>query len=62
MARPSPKIAIEEVPGDQYASLDEAQRAALDPLASHFAQAIRDLLASGELVQVNGKIIPNPNR
>ncbi len=62
MARPSPQIVIEEMPGDQYASQDEAQRAALDALASHFAQAIRDLLADGTLVQVNGKIIPNPNR
>lgn len=62
MARPSPQIAVEEMPGNEFASLDEAQRVALDALASHLAQTIRDLLASGRLVQVDGKIIPNPNR
>ena len=62
MARKSPPIEIQEIPGDHFASLDAAQRAALDPLASHLAQTIRDLLARGVLAQVNGRIIPNPNR
>jgi len=62
MTRKSPQIEIQEIPGDQFASLGDAQRAALDPLAEHMAQMLRDLLASGQLVQVNGRIIPNQNR
>ncbi|NWG07578.1 MAG: hypothetical protein HXY35_12925 [Chloroflexi bacterium] len=62
MARKSPSIEIQEIPGDHFASLDAAQRAALDPLAAHMAQTIRDLLARGVLAQVNGKIIPNTDR
>ena len=62
MARKSPQIEIQEIPGDQYSTLDAAQRAALDPLAAHMVQTIRDLLARGVLAQVNGKIIPNTDR
>lgn len=62
MARKSPQIEIQEIGGDQYASVQDARHAALDPLASHLAQTLRDLLASGQLVQVNGSIIPNQNR
>lgn len=62
MARISPQITIEEVYSDQVADLEAAQNAALEALALDVAQTIRDLLASGRLVQVNGKIIPNPNR
>lgn len=62
MARTSPQIQIQEIGGDQFASIEAAQQSAIDPLALHMAQMIRDLLASGQLVNVNGKIIPNPNR
>ncbi len=62
MTRKPPQIAIEEIQGNQYNNLATAQREALPLLASHMAQTIRDLLASGVLVQVNGKIIPNTNR
>jgi hypothetical protein len=62
MARTSPQITLEEIPGDHFASIDAAQRDALPLLALHMTQTIRDLLASGRLVQVNGKIIPNQNR
>lgn len=62
MARKSPQIQISEIGGDHFPDLETAQRSALDPLAAHLAATIRDLLASGRLVNVNGKIIPNPNR
>lgn len=62
MARKAPQIEIQEIPGDHFPDLEAAQRAGLDPLAAHLANLIRDLLASGQLAQVNGKIIPNPNR
>lgn len=62
MARKAPHIEIQIIPGDHFPDLEAAQRAALDPLAAHLANTIRDLLASGRLVNDNGKIIPNPNR
>ena len=61
MARTS-QMTIQEIGGDQFEDLRSAQDAALDPLAAHLANTIRSLLASGRLVNVNGKIIPNPNR
>ncbi len=62
MARIPPPMQISEIGGDHFEDLHTAQRAALDPLASHLANTLRDLLASGRLVNVNGTIIPNPNR
>ncbi len=59
MARKAPQIEIQEIPGDHFPDLEAAHRAALDPLAAHLANLIRDLLASGRLVNDNGKIIPN---
>lgn len=61
MSRKS-SIITEEIPGDQFPNLIAAQRDALPFIALHMAQTIRDLLASGDLVQLNGKIIPNTNR
>jgi hypothetical protein len=60
MPRKAPEIVIEETPGDEYSSLEAAQQAAIDDVSQHLAQTIRDLLASGQLVNVNGKIILNP--
>lgn len=60
MRRP-PLMQIEEINGDQYADLDTAQRAALPPLAESLGSVIRDLLERGILVNVDGKIIPNPD-
>lgn len=62
MAKRPARFTLEEIHSDQVADLEAAQRAALDALALDVSQTIRDLLASGRLVQVNGKIIPNPNR
>lgn len=62
MANKPARFTLEEIHSDQVADLEAAQRSALDALALDVSQTIRDLLASGRLVQVNGKIIPNPNR
>lgn len=62
MARKAPQIEIQEIPGNQFPDLEAAHRAALDLMAAHMTDTIRDLLASGQLAQINGKIIPNPNR
>ncbi|MCC6569609.1 MAG: hypothetical protein IT315_10265 [Anaerolineales bacterium] len=62
MAKKPARFTLDEIYSDQVADLESAQRAALDALALDVSQTIRDLLASGRLVQVNGKIIPNPNR
>ncbi len=62
MTRNFARFTLEEIHSDQVADLEAAQRTALDALALDVSQTIRGLLASGRLVQVNGKIIPNPNR
>jgi hypothetical protein len=62
MARQSPNITIEESSGDNYASLEAAQRAAIEGISLHMEQTIRDLLAAGRLIDLNGNIIPNPKR
>lgn len=62
MARKSKTITIEEIPGDQFQSLEAAQESARDDLSMHLAQTISDLLASGRLVNLNGKITINTNR
>jgi len=61
MPRKSPAITIEEISGNHYPDLLHAQRAALPFMATHLGCVIGDLLASGILAQVNGKIVPNTN-
>ena len=58
MARRSPDIEIEELGGNKYPDLTAAQSQARSAIAGDLAAAIRELLAAGVLVQVNGKIIP----
>ena len=60
MPKKAPMIAIEEMPGDKYPDLESAQRAALPLMSASLQAVIRDLLERGVLVEVNGKIIPNP--
>jgi len=62
MPRKSPNFTLEEIPGDQYANLAAAQQAALKATAADLVGIIRSMLASGELVQMDGKIIPKPKR
>ncbi len=59
--RKSPALQVEEISGDQYPDLATAQSAALLLLADNLQSVIRDLLERGVLVNVDGKIIPNPN-
>jgi hypothetical protein len=59
--RKSPALQVEEISGDQYPDLATAQSAALPLLADNLQSVIRDLLERGILVNVDGKIIPNPN-
>jgi len=56
----SPELQVEEISGDQFPDLESAQSAALPLLAENLQSVIRDLLDQGVLVNVNGKIIPNP--
>jgi len=53
---------IEEFDGNCYPDLSAAQTKALKPLASSLAAVLRSLLSSGILVNVNGRIIPNPKK
>jgi len=57
--RKSPPITIQEIPGDQYADLKDAQRAALPLLADNLQAVVMDLLERGALINDHGKIIPN---
>jgi hypothetical protein len=58
----APALQIEEKSGDQFPDLETAQRAALPLVSANLQAVIRDLLERGELVNDNGKIIPNPKR
>ncbi len=59
--RKSPAIQVEEISGDQYPDLETVQSAALSLLADNLSFVIRSLLERGVLVNVDGKIIPNPD-
>jgi len=56
----APALQLEEISGQQYSDLKVAQRAALSQFSDNLVAVIRDLLERGELVNVNGKIIPRP--
>ena len=62
MPRKSPDLKIEEMPGNQYQNLEDAQSAALKTTAADLAETMRSLLESGVLVVENGKVIPNPDK
>ena len=62
MARKSPQIELIEIGGDQFPDLHTAQRFARSLLASSLADTTRRLLADGALININGNIIPNPER
>jgi len=51
-------LTIEEMPGEKYPDLATAQRAALPSISASLQAVIRDLLNNGNLINVNGKIIP----
>jgi len=58
MAPKTPKLTLEEIPGDKFANLAAAQQAALSATAFDLASTIRALLESGAPVNQNGRIIP----
>jgi len=62
MSRKQFDIVVADIPGDQYPTLQDAQRAALRATAYDLAATVRALLASGRLVQRGNQIIINPER
>ena len=55
-------MTIEEVSGTQFPDLTTAQNTARSALAVDLATTIRELLAAGVLLQVNGQIILNKHK
>jgi hypothetical protein len=62
MTRKTAPLQVEEIPGEKYPDLQTAQAQARHALAGDLAATLRSLLAAGWLVNVNGKLIPNPER
>lgn len=58
MARQSPPITIQEISGDDFASLKAAQEAARAYIVSDLAELIKQMIESGLLEIKDGKIIP----
>ena len=58
MARKSPPIEIQEIPGDQFASLEAARQSARVYLALDLAGVLRQMLDSGLLEVNEGRITP----
>ena len=58
--RKPPTLKVEEIPGNQFPDLETAQRASLPAMSESLQAVIQDLLARGVLVNIDGKIIPNP--
>lgn len=59
MARISPQIKIQEIFGDNSASLEDAQRSARVMIAFDLAKVMRQMLDDGLLIIRDGRIIPN---
>jgi hypothetical protein len=60
MNRKTFEVTVTEIPGSQYRTLSDAQRAALAATAHDLAATARALLAAGRLVQRGNQIIVNP--
>ncbi|MFZ5910414.1 MAG: hypothetical protein ACOYYU_10400 [Chloroflexota bacterium] len=60
MAPKTPTLSLEEISGAKFANLATAQRSSLAETASDLLSTLRALLATGALVNQNGRIIPNP--
>ncbi|HKZ69979.1 MAG TPA: hypothetical protein VJ020_07860 [Anaerolineales bacterium] len=50
---------VEEFGGDQFVDLAEAQRVALPKIAADIASTLRAMLASGDLIVKNGRVVVN---
>lgn len=55
-------IKAQEISGNQYADLANAQRQAIKNTAADFAAIIKRMQADGLLVTIDGQIVPNPER
>ena len=60
MPKKAQTLKIEEMPGEKYPDLATAQRAALPSISESMKTVIHELLKRGALVQVDNRIIPNP--
>ena len=58
MAKASPPLELEEIPGEAFPSLGEAQRSARAMLAADLAQTIKRMIESGELEIIENQIMP----
>ena len=58
----APALQVEEISGDKFPDRHTAQDAALSLISENLQAVIRDLLERGELVNVNGKIIPKSKK
>lgn len=58
MPKKAQVIMIEEMPGGKYPDLESAQRAALPSISASLQTVIHDLMESGILQNVNGRLIP----
>jgi hypothetical protein len=58
----APVLQFEQLPGQKFPDREAAQRAAMPQLAESLQAVIQDLLERGELVNIEGKIIPNSNK
>jgi len=56
------EMEINEFSGDKYSDLVTAQKLALHSFAESLEPIIRDLIEKGELVVLNGRIIPKPEK
>jgi hypothetical protein len=70
MPKKAPKIEIEEISGNKYKSLDEAWHApltseslesAITLAAKTLLDTVKKLLREHRLIEINGKIVPNPD-
>lgn len=59
MARKSPQIKIQEIGGDDSASLETMQQSARVLIAFDLAKVMREMLDAGLLVVRDGRIVPN---
>jgi hypothetical protein len=55
-------VSVAEMPGNQYDNLHGCQEGAMVDISSGLAGTMRNLLARGVLLVVDGKIIKNTNQ
>lgn len=56
-ARKSEPFTVEELSGEQFTDLAEAQHAALPALASDLASVLRAMIARGDLSVESGRVV-----